>query len=68
MQRTLDPNGSCTQQLGTWDLGNSKCSTGFGQVYDHWVLVTLRERDSIHHSPFKMEEVLNPDYLRLSLP
>ena len=24
------PEGPCTQQLGTWDLGHSNCGTGFG--------------------------------------
>ena len=26
------PEGPCTQLLGTWDLGNSNYSTGFGEV------------------------------------
>ena len=30
-----------TQYLGTWVLGNSNYSTGFGQVYDYWVLGRL---------------------------
>ena len=34
----LTPKGPNTQYLHTWDLGNSKYSTGFGQVYDYWVL------------------------------
>ena len=25
-----NPKGPCTQYLGTWVLGNSSCSTGFG--------------------------------------
>ena len=28
------PEGPCTQDLGTWDLGNSSYSTGFECVYD----------------------------------
>ena len=24
------PKGSCTQYLGTWDLGNTNCNIGFG--------------------------------------
>ena len=31
------PKGPCTQYLGTWDLGDSSCRTGLGQVYDYWV-------------------------------
>ena len=30
-----------TQYLGTWDLGNSNFGTGFGEVYDYWVLGPL---------------------------
>ena len=32
------PKGPSTQYLGTWDLGNSNYSTGFGEVYDCQVL------------------------------
>ena len=35
------PKGPCTQYLGTWDLGNGNSSTGFGYVYDYWVLGPL---------------------------
>ena len=28
--RVLNPEGPCTQYLGTWVLGNSNYSTGFG--------------------------------------
>ena len=31
----MDPKGPCTQYLGTWVLGNSNYSIGFGQVYDY---------------------------------
>ena len=33
-------DGPSSQYLGTWDLGNfnSNYSTGFGEVYDYWVL------------------------------
>ena len=27
--------------LGIWDLGSRNYSTGFGQVYDYWVLAPL---------------------------
>ena len=30
-----NPKGPSTQYLGTWGLGNSNYSTGFGQVYDY---------------------------------
>ena len=33
--------GPSTQYLGTWDLGNSKYSTGFGEVCNYYVLWTL---------------------------
>ena len=29
-QEKIDPKGPCTQYLGTWDLGNSNFSIGFG--------------------------------------
>ena len=35
------PTGPSTQYLGTWDWGNSNFSTGFGEVYDYWVLGPL---------------------------
>ena len=35
------PEGPCTQELGTWDLGNSNYSTCFGSVYDYYVLGPL---------------------------
>ena len=35
------PEGPSAQYLATWDLGNSNSSTGFGQVYDYWVLGPL---------------------------
>ena len=35
------PEGPCTQLLGTWVWGNSNYSTGFGQVYNYWVLGPL---------------------------
>ena len=38
-----NPKGPCTQYLGTLDLGHSNFSTGFGQVYDYWVLGPLGE-------------------------
>ena len=38
---TPNPKGPSTRQLGTWVLGNSTDSTGFGQVYDYWVLAPL---------------------------
>ena len=31
------PKGPSTQYLGTWDLGNSNNSTGFGEVYNYLV-------------------------------
>ena len=31
-------DGPSSQYLGTWDLGNSNYSTGFGEVYNYWVL------------------------------
>ena len=34
-ESTTDPKGPSTQYLGTWDLGNSKYCTGFGEVYDY---------------------------------
>ena len=33
-----NPESLSTPSLGTWDLGNSTFSTGFGYVYDYWVL------------------------------
>ena len=36
-----NPKGPSTQYLGTWDLGNGNFSTGFGEVYDYWVLGPL---------------------------
>ena len=33
--------GVSTQKIGTWDLGNSNCSTGFWYVYDYYVLGSL---------------------------
>ena len=35
------PKGPSTQYLGTWGLGNSNFSTGFGEVYDYEVLGPL---------------------------
>ena len=35
------PTGPCTRKLGPWVWGHSNYSTGFGQVYDHWVLGPL---------------------------
>ena len=35
------PKGPSTQYLGTWGLGNSNYSTGFGEVYDYEVLGPL---------------------------
>ena len=29
-QLLCNPEGPSTQELGTWDFGNSNCSTGFG--------------------------------------
>ena len=33
--------GPSTQYLGTWDLGNSNFSAGFGEVYNYQVLGPL---------------------------
>ena len=33
--------GPSTQYLGTWDVGHGNSSTGFGEVYDYWVLGPL---------------------------
>ena len=44
-----NPKGPSTRYLGTWDLGDGTCSTGFGQVYDYWVLGpsgTARKQDN----------------------
>ena len=30
MSKILSPEGPCTQELGTWDLGNSDFGIGFG--------------------------------------
>ena len=35
IRKVHHPEGPCTQYLGTWDLGNSNSSTGFGQVCDY---------------------------------
>ena len=45
------PEGPCTHNLGTWDLGNSNYGTGLGYVYDYWVLGPLRES---HQSEVRM--------------
>ena len=34
-ERPCSPEGPCTQQSGTWVLGDNNSSTGFGQVYDY---------------------------------
>ena len=35
MPQVGNPEGPCTQLLGTWDLGSDNHSTGCGEVYDY---------------------------------
>ena len=45
------PEGPCTQQLGTWVLGNTNYSTFLGEVYDYSVLVMERDQQHARTSP-----------------
>ena len=49
--RAIFRKGPSTQYVGTWDLGNKYLRTGFGQVYDGWVLGPLeiaQEKPPVH--------------------
>ena len=45
------PEGPCAQQLGTWVLGNSTCSSGFGQLCDYGVFGTVGLPLEAYRSP-----------------